>query len=454
MSKTGSKIGIIIQREYFSRVRKPSFWLMSILPPILMTALFGAVIYFALQDTTVSRIAVVNESPIYQKEDFKNTRYVTYDYLEGLTEEEGKKILYASDYTAFLWIPPEEGVLHGHVNMYYKKQPGIIIEGTVKSNLENVLYNFLLEQDSIDPQKVANARKPVKMVTQKIDESGNEKTISSEVNMVVGFGSAILIYIFIFLYGVQVMRGVIEEKSNRIVEVIVSSVRPFQLMLGKIIGVSMVGLTQLLLWVILSGIFVSVLQGQLMKNPDLVLQQIKPGQNVVQMGANVNTLDLTKEDRNNSKNEIANVFAALSDQNIPLLVLSFIFYFLGGYLLYGAFFAAFGSAADNETDTQQFMLPVSLPLIMGFMAAQFVMQNPEGALGFWLSIFPLTSPVVMMVRLPFGVPAWELILSMTLLVIAFVFTTWLAGRIYRTGILMYGKKATWKELGKWLFYKG
>lgn len=454
MSRERSKIGIIIQREYFSRVKKTSFWVMSVLPPVLMTLLFGLVIYFALQDTTVSRVAVVNESLIYEKSDFKDTKYVTYDYLEGLSEEEGKKVLYASDYTAFLWIPPKEGVLHGHVNMYYKKQPGIIVEGTIKSNLENVLYTYLLEQDSIDPQKVANARKPVRMVTQKIDEHGNEQTISSEVNMFIGFGSAILIYIFIFLYGVQVMRGVIEEKSNRIVEVIVSSVKPFQLMLGKIIGVSLVGLTQLLLWVVLTGVLVTALQGQLMKNPDLVLKQVQPGENIVKMGANVNALDLTKEDRNDAKNAMANIFSSLANQNIPLLIISFLFYFLGGYLLYGAFFAAFGSAADNETDTQQFMLPVSLPLIMGFVSAQFVMQNPEGSLGFWLSIFPLTSPVVMMVRLPFGVPVWELVLSMSLLVVAFVFTTWLAGRIYRTGILMYGKKVTWKELGKWLFYKG
>ncbi|MCC7302073.1 MAG: ABC transporter permease [Bacteroidia bacterium] len=454
MSRAKNKIGIIIQREYFSRVLKKSFWIMSFLPPILITGLFGLIIYFALQDTSVSRVAVVNESPIYSKEDFKNTSYVHYDYVEGLSENEGKKLLYASDYTAFLWIPPGQGVLTGHVNMYYKKQPGIIIEGTIRSNLENVLYNFLLEQDSIDPQKVANARKPVRMVTQKIDEQGNEKTISSEVNMFIGFGSAILIYMFIFLYGVQVMRGVIEEKTNRIVEVIVSSVKPFQLMLGKIIGVSLVGLTQLLLWGALTGILVSFTGGMIADNPDLVLQQVQPKQEIIKMGANVNALDLTPERRDDPKNTIANIYSALANQNIPLLVVSFLFYFLGGYLLYGAFFAAFGSAVDSETDTQQFMLPVSIPLIMGFMAAQFVMQNPEGSVGFWLSIFPLTSPVVMMVRLPFGVPGWELALSMFLLVIAFVFTTWLAGRIYRTGILMYGKKTTWKELGKWLFYKG
>ncbi len=427
---------------------------MSILPPILITALMAFVVYLALADTTVSRIAVVNESDIYLEEDFKDTKYVNYDVVEGLTQEEGKKLLYASDYTAFLWIPPAEGVLHNHVNLYYKTQPGIIVEGTIKTNLENVLYTYLLKQDSIDPQKVADARKPVSMVTQKIDEYGNEKTISSEVNMGIGFAGAITIYMFIFLYGVQVMRGVIEEKSNRVVEVIVSSVKPFQLMLGKIIGVSLVGLTQLLLWVVLSGIFFSVLQTTLMKNPDLVSKQINPSQTMIKMGANTTGMDLSKDDRKETSSAIATFFETAGNQNFPLLIGSFIFYFLGGYLLYGAFFAAFGSAVDNETDTQQFMLPVSIPLVLGIFASQFIIQNPESSIGFWLSIFPLTSPVVMMVRLPFGVPTWELVLSMVLLVGSFIFATWLAGKIYRTGILMYGKKASWKELGKWLFYKG
>ena len=451
---SNSKTAIIIQREYFSRVKKPSFWVMSILPPILITLLMGFVVYLALADTTVSRILVVNESDIYLNEDFKSTQYVNYDVVDAINQEEGKKLLYASDYTAFLWIPPKDGVLNAHVNLYYKTQPGIIVEGTIKSNLENVLYVYLLKQDSIDPQKVADARKPVKMVTQKIDEQGRESTISSEVNVAIGFAGAIIIYMFIFLYGVQVMRGVIEEKTSRIVEVIVSCVRPFQLMLGKIIGVSLVGLTQLLLWVLLSVVLFSTLQGTLLKNPDLVTQQINPTQAMQKMGANTNGLDLNKVDRNSSSSEIANVFTALKDQNYLLLISCFLFYFLGGYLLYGAFFAAFGSAVDSETDTQQFMAPVSIPLILGFVASQFIVQNPDSSLGFWLSIFPLTSPVVMMVRLPFGVPTWELVLSIGLLVAAFIFTTWLAGRIYRTGILMYGKKASWKELGKWLFYKG
>ncbi len=428
---------------------------MSILPPILFTVLIGVIVWLALSDTEVSRVAVLNESPIYDAESFKETKYVTYDYIKGMTEDQGKKMLYDSDYTAILWIPGgEQSVLSHHVNLYYKKQPGIIVEGTIKSNLENGLYLYLLEADSIDPQKVANARKSVSMVTKNIDAAGNEKTMSSEVNMVIGYVGSILIYLFIFLYGVQVMRGVIEEKTNRIVEVIVSSVRPFQLMIGKIIGVSLVGLTQLALWLILSVALFGALQSTLLKDPGLITKNIQPTQQMLKMGTNVGGMDLTAQGHSDDGSAIAKVFDALKDQNYPLLIGCFIFYFLAGYLLYGAFFAAFGSAVDSETDTQQFMLPVSLPLIMGFIAGQFITQNPEGSLGFWLSIFPLTSPVVMMVRIPFGVPWWELVLSMVLLIATFIFVTWLAGKIYRTGILMYGKKVSWKELGKWLFYKG
>lgn len=446
------KTGIIISREYFSRVRKPSFWVMSFLPPVLFVGLMGLVLWIALTDKSVSRVAVVNECPIYTEEDFKNTDYVVYDIVP-MTQGEAKKMLHSSDYTAVLYIP--ENVLQTHVNLFYKKQPGILVQGTIKANLENVLYNFTLRQDSIDPQKVANARKAVKMVTQKIDEQGNQVQTNAEVNMVVGYVCAILIYMFIFLYGVQVMRGVIEEKVNRIVEVIVSSVKPFQLMMGKIIGIAMVGLTQLLLWVVLSFVLFGIVQATVFKDLATDMKKIQPTETHIKMGANVTDMDLTKKTAKPGEEFNPNdVYAAVMNQNFPLIIGCFIFYFLFGYLLYGSLFAAVGSAVDSETDTQQFMLPLSLPLVIGFFAAQLIMQDPESQLGFWLSIVPFTSPVVMMVRVPFGVPVWELALSMGVLIITFIFMTWLAGRIYRTGILLYGKKASWRELGKWLFYKG
>jgi ABC-2 type transport system permease protein len=263
--------------------------------------------------------------------------------------------------------------------------------------------------------------------------------------MGVGFGTGILIYLFIFLYGVQVMRGVVEEKTSRIVEVIISSVKPFQLMLGKIIGIAMVGLTQFILWTILT--FILVFIGQF-----FFIQELNITDNPVVQQTMPTMPGQMKATQNFNYSEAKEILNDL--QNIPFLkiISAFIFYFLGGYLLYSAMFAAIGAAVDNEADTQQFMAPVTIPLVFAFIAGQFIIQNPEGPLSFWLSIIPFTSPVVMMVRLPFEVPLWELFLSMALLVAGFIFMTWLAGKIYRTGILMYGKKATYKELWKWLRY--
>ena len=296
----------------------------------------------------------------------------------------------------------------------------------------------------------------IKVVTKKIEEGGKETSTSTEVSFVIGFASGLLIYMFIFLYGVQVMRGVIEEKISRIVEVIISSVKPFQLMLGKIIGVAMVGLTQFIIWVVMTGVLIGLAQATLFKdirlndNPIVKTQQLQPGMNVTNFDLNAQTKD--QEKLENAK--LTQIYQDIMGRNFLLLISVFIFYFLGGYLLYSALFAAVGAAVENETETQQFILPITIPLILAFVVAQTVIQDPEGPVSFWFSIVPFTSPVVMMVRLPFGVPAWELALSMLLLIAGFIFTTWLAGRIYRTGILMYGKKVSWRELGKWLFYKG
>jgi ABC-2 type transport system permease protein len=276
-----------------------------------------------------------------------------------------------------------------------------------------------------------------------------EERTNTGVNMAIGFGAGILIYVFIFLYGVQVMRGVIEEKTNRIVEVIISSVRPFQLMMGKIVGIAMVGLTQFVLWVLLTLILVGI--GQVTFLHDFsVLSNYGTEQIIPSMPNQF----ATGGQQNINYSEVAEILSDIKNINFIHILLAFLFYFLGGYLLYSAMFAAVGSAVDNEADTQQFMLPITIPLVIAFIVSQFIMQNPEGSLAFWFSVIPFTSPVVMMVRLPFGVPVWEFVLSMALLVVTFIFITWLAGKIYRTGILMYGKKVTYRELWKWLRYQG
>lgn len=417
---------------------------MTILGPLLFSGLMIIPIWLALQEQASHHIEVIDDSRLIEGF-MKNSKNLKFDY-PPVSIEVARRDFYNTDYTAILWIP-ENVLASRRAIIYYKKHPGVVTQERIRSGIENVLYENQLEAQGIDLAKVDAAQIPINVMTEKQSESGESEKTNTNVNMAIGFGSGILIYLFIFLYGVQVMRGVIEEKTSRIVEVIVSSVRPFQLMMGKIIGIAMVGLTQFLLWIILTMVIVSIAQVTVLSefadlnNPALQQGMIPsmpnqlPGQNNIQFV------------------EAAQIYKDVLNINFVHVILAFLFYFLGGYLLYSALFAAVGSAVDNEADTQQFMMPITIPLVVAFIAAQFIMQDPEGPLAFWFSIIPLTSPVVMMVRLPFGVPPWEIALSMTLLVIAFVFFTWLAGKIYRTGILMYGKKVTYKELWKWMRYK-
>lgn len=273
-----------------------------------------------------------------------------------------------------------------------------------------------------------------------MSETG-EKASSSGVSSAVGYFASILIYFFVFLYGAQIMRGVLEEKTSRIVEVIISSVKPFQLMTGKIIGIAAVGLTQFLLWVILT-IGISSAAGSMFQVDRFSNSQIE------------STTDGMEEKDVNQAQQINDIFSALEAIDITKLVLCFIFYFLGGYLLYGGLFAAVGSAVDSDADTQQFMFPISLPLIASIVMLSAIIKDPGGSLAFWMSMIPFSSPVVMMMRIPFGVPLWEILLSMAFLVAGFIFTTWIAGRIYRIGILMHGTKVNYRVLAKWLFMKG
>jgi ABC-2 type transport system permease protein len=255
---------------------------------------------------------------------------------------------------------------------------------------------------------------------------------------------------FIVIFGSQVMRGVLEEKTNRIVEVIVSSVKPFQLMTGKIIGVAMVGLTQIFLWVILTFGIYTVFTSLYADTLNLRNQQ----EMLIKQNTMSGIMDSSQQQAitDQINPQVDKIFSIIESINFGAIIGSFLFFFLGGYLLYSALFAAIGSAVDNETDTHQFMMPITIPLILAIIAAQFVVMNPDSSLLFWLSIIPFTSPVIMMIRIPFGVPTLDLVLSMIFLVVGFLATTWVAAKIYRTGILMYGKKINYKELWKWIRY--
>jgi ABC-2 type transport system permease protein len=443
------KIFLIIQREYLTRVKKKSFIIMTILGPLLMAGIMIVPIWLSMQKQEKLNIEVIDDSFLFRglipEKDFISFNYPPISLSEA---QEG---LYSTENDAILYIP--HNILEGGnaIKLFYKKQVGVAAEEYINTSISKMMYDVILAKNKVDINIIKNAEDKSKfnVITEKLEETGKSKKTNTGLYMAIGLAAGILIYIFIFLYGVQVMRGVMEEKTNRIVEVILSSVKPFELMMGKIVGVALVGLTQFLLWVILTTTLYSIGNATILKDMDI--KQVQQKEEVLKVGENLSVAEMQKINKSTIVMELWDDFKSV---DILTITLCFLFYFLAGYLMYSALFAAVGSAVDNEADTQQFMMPITIPLILSFIVAQTVIQNPESTMAFWFSIVPLTSPIIMMVRLPFGVPAWELALSMFLLVLGFVLTTWLAAKIYRTGILMYGKKITWKELGKWIFYKG
>ena len=446
-----NKLFLIIQREYFSRVKKKSFLVMTLLGPLLMAGLMIIPVWLAMREKTEHQILVLDHSGLFIDK-IPNTKQIKFTYgAESIQTAKAK----LKDGPFDLIMEIKGDALNDTKTtpvLYYKKQPGISTEEYITNQMENILFDYRLQGDSIDITKIDKARRPVEILTLKVTEDGKDEKTNTEINMAIGFGCAIAIYFMIFLYGSQVMRGVIEEKTNRIVEVIVSSVKPFQLMLGKIIGVALVGLTQFILWIVLTLIISTTVNTILFK--DQIADTAKHNSQMEKVMKNDLTAGVDKMEKINSPNEVIDLFNNVKNINITKVLMCFAFYFLFGYLLYAALFAAVGSAVDSEADTQQFILPVTIPLIASFIIAQSIITDPDSSMAQFFSIFPLTSPIVMMVRLPFDVPVWELALSMVMLVIGFLFFTWIAGKIYRTGILMYGKKTSWKEIGKWLFYKG
>lgn len=444
-----NKIKLIIKREYLSRVKKKSFIIMTLLGPLLIAGFISLAIWLSLSEESHHTVLVVDKTEgfLFNRQ-FESKSDMNFFYTN---EDIDDQTFQESDYSLMLYVN-EKIVINNKAILYYKKMPSLFSKSYIENQLENALEAFKLELNDISPEAYAHVNTQVNMVTHDIEESADpgESDYKQEL-AAVGFFFAILIYMFIFMYGVQVLRGVIEEKTNRIVEVLISSVKPFQLMIGKITGIALVGFTQFVLWIILTGAITLTLQGiffQDQLSPETIMQQQQMSTELMQSQAQQAMMKAT--------NEPNEVFELLSRINFPLMIGMFLFYFAGGYLLYSSLFAAVGAAVDSETDTQQFMLPISFPLIFGFFIAQMALQNPEGPAAIWFSIIPFTSPVVMMVRVAMGFDAetiWQLYLSMALLIAGFLGTTWVAGKIYRTGILMYGKKVNYKELFKWLFYK-
>ncbi|MEI6047840.1 MAG: ABC transporter permease [Bacteroidota bacterium] len=451
-----NKISVIIKREYVTRVRKKSFIIMTILAPLLMAGMFVLLpVLMMNQGGDFKKIAVIEDNSDLFKDVIKNTKEAEFIYLQNTKVDDLKKTFEKDGYYGILYISPELVNTPNAVYLISKKQPpiGLLqdIENSLKKEIERQkLLSYKIENlDEI----MKNIETNVSVQTKKINESGTETGTSTGIAMALAYLSAFIMYMLVFIFGAQVMRGVIEEKTSRVVEVIISSVKPIQLMMGKIIGIALVGLTQFLIWIFLTMAAVTVLKSTVLQKtgPTEITQSIP--QNMMagdqQTAGNAQVKTMSPE-----LAEFSKMFDNAMNQPWGLIIICFIFYFITGYLLYASVFAAIGSAVDNETETQQFMLPVTIPIIMGLMVAMGTMQNPESSLSFWCSLIPLTSPIVMMARIPFGVPYWQIAVSMVLMLVTFAGFVWMAAKVYRTGILMYGKKTSWKEMWKWLRYSG
>ncbi len=465
---------LVIQREYLSRVQKKSFIVMTILGPILMAALFIVPVILSQMTDETKKVHILDETGWFHQK-FESSDRFEFDNVYTDLETAKKNLTDQGGY-ALVYIPKTEVAIPTSGMIFSRKPVSVDLKGYISNvmtkeveqqKLSAEIYKEISKSnktgvssngDSLTPENIRsseifkNIKTDINLTSIQIKEEGKEQKSYAEASMGVGMFAGILIYFFIFLFGAQVMRGVIEEKVSRIVEVVISSIKPFQLMMGKIVGVALVGLTQFMLWVVLTLLIVTVFQASM---PDTLKKTTET--EVFQSGTNrIPGMDniQTPQEEEAPQGTMSIIAEALGTINYGVMIFSFLFYFLAGYLLYGAMFAAIGAAVDNETDTQQFMMPVTVPLILAIVMAQFVITNPDGPIAFWFSIIPFTSPIIMMIRIPFGVPYWELVLSMAILTLSFIGAVWMAGRIYRTGILMYGKKVSYTELWKWLFYKG
>ena len=394
-----------------------------------MIGVFIVPILLASSSEDKTTIAIIDNNK------FKEFRLISslnleYTYLNELNLEQHKTTLIET-YDFLLHIPEIDSIeqIESSIEVYSINQMSLSIKQNVENQIDKKLTNIYLLQSGINPDQIKKSQSKSTIKTYVVDEQGENIKGNSEASFGIGLVGGFLIYIFIFMYGTMVMRSVIEEKTNRIVEIIISSVKPFELMLGKIISVALVGLSQFAMWIILGFIFLLIANGFISTEIDVT-------------NLNSNEAVLSSE-----------IGSSLMVLPIKSLFFVFLIYFLGGYLLYGSLFAAIGSASDQETDSQQFIVPITIPLIVSFVLVQVVIDTPHGGLAYWLSMIPFTSPIIMIARIPFGVPLHELLLSISLLIGGFLLTTWVAAKIYRVGILMYGKKISYKELWKWLKYK-
>ena len=435
------KIGIIIQREYLTRVKKRSFLLITFLAPLFFAALMFLPAILMTQSNKFEErriIAVCDESTLFtnrlEESDINTFLYIDMDI------DKAKNLVKDGAYDAVLYIPATTLNVPTNAEIYSMKQLPMSLTSHIRSSMKQVVEHEKLMASGIDPAIVKASATSINLQSIKMSEKEGEQKSFGEFEFILGLFLALIIYFVIFIFGGQVMRGVIEEKTNRIIEVIVSSVKPFELMMGKIIGIALVGLTQFLLWGVLT-LAISGIASAFLPTQDVFSAGTVMTEQIAEAGVNP-TDDST----------LTEVFEVINSINFKDILWCFLLYFIGGYFLYSAMFAAVGAAVDNETDTQQFATPISLLLVIPMICSSLIANAPDSSLAFWMSMIPFTSPVGMMLRIPFGVPIWQIALSVTILFITFIIFTWLASKVYRTGILMYGKKTSWKEIFKWIKY--
>ncbi len=433
------KIWLIIRREYLTRVRNKTFILSTILLPLFFIGFIAASTYFSVKSIDKHTIAVKDNNGNF-KNSFHSDDVITYEFDSSITPENYK----AKGYAALLDIPEDYTKNNDSITLISDKQLGMMAEEKIKDQINTAIRNKAFLDKNIDKKILDSINEVDEEKLYKFSPivvKGNVKAQSnSGLAYGIGFGCGILIYITLFIYGAAVMRGVMEEKMNRIAEVIISSVKPFQLMLGKIIGIAAVGLTQLLIWVGLIMLLSS-------------LASLFAGQDFINNAQAINN-SMSQNANSSMAMGILSAQNTFAQANWSLIIPCFIFYFLGGYLFYASLFAAVGSVVNEDPqEAQALMLPITMPIILSFVIMTTAAAKPDTPIAVWASIIPFSSPIVMMARIPSGVPFWQLALSMVSLVAGFIFTTWLAAKIYRTGILLYGKKVTFKEMSRWLFRK-
>ena len=436
-----NKIGLIIKREYLTRVRKRSFLILTFLGPILMAAIYIIPIMLALNSSTDHlRVAVVDESHWFEDR-FTSNKEHTFVTMPGQPIDSVKEMVKTGVFDMALYVPPTQLNIPSNATVYSIRQVPMEVETYISSVMEKEIEEQKLMAKGVDPEIVSAVKTDVNLQIMRMDENGNEKETFTKVQFTLGIILSMLVYMFIMFFGGQVMQGVSEEKTNRIIEVIISSVKPFQLMMGKIIGVSLVALTQFVMWILLTIVLYVGFSAFIgISHPDMLSQ------------GTVMTQEITSTDIMSNEN-VQSILQIVHSIDFDTIIACFLIFFILGYLLYATLYAAIGSLVDNNTDSQQFTLPVTVPLMVAIISSFYIVNNPDSSLAVWLSMIPFTSPISMMVRIPFGVPIWQIVVSVLLLAGTFVLMTWLAAKIYRTGILMYGKKLTYKEIFKWLKYK-